>query len=319
MAQTTVEPGPPVQDRPVAGVVGLAGAGAAVAALVAAGPTGPVNGPLVVVPGLTDPGRLVTAGLPAVRAVAEVAMVLTIGAMLLAAFLVPPQRSGYLDVAGYRGVRAAAAAALAWAVASALMVPLSVADALGRPLGDVLDVGLLVQAVPRLTTATAWTLTTVVALLVLAGSRTVLSWGWTAVVFGVALLGPLPVALTGHSATGGSHDVASDSLVLHVLAASLWVGGLVAGRGRAPPRGAGPAPPPPPGGPPSPPPGGGQRPPAAGGAAGRGRRRPRPRRRRSRRAASPSSPRRRRRPGTGPPRGPPRPGRDRSPRRPRPR
>src|SRR4051794_326968 len=228
MAQTTVEPGPPVQDRPVAGVVGLAGAGAAVAALVAAGLTVLVNGPLVVVPGLTDPGRLVTAGLPAVRAVAEVAMVLTIGAMLLAAFLVPPQRSGYLDVAGYRGVRAAAAAALAWAVASAVMVPLSVADALGRPLGDVLDVGLLVQAVPRLSTATAWTLTTVVALLVLAGSRTVLSWGWTAVVFGVALLGPLPVALTGHSATGGSHDVASDSLGLHVRAASLGAGGLVA-------------------------------------------------------------------------------------------
>ena len=99
---------------------------------------------------------------------------------------------------------------------------------MGRPLGDVLDVGLLVQAVPRLTTATAWTLTTVVALLVLAGSRTVLSWGWTAFVFGVALLGPLPVALTGHSATGGSHDIASDSLVLHVLAASLWIGGLVA-------------------------------------------------------------------------------------------
>jgi cytochrome c oxidase assembly factor CtaG/putative copper export protein len=228
MAQTTVEPGPPVQTRPAAGVVGLVGAGAAVAALVAAVLTVLVNGPLLVVPGLSDPGRLVTAGLPAVRALAEVAMVLAIGALLLAAFLVPPQRTGYLDVAGYRGVRAASAASLAWAVASALMVPLTVADALGRPLGDVLDVGLLVQAVPRLSTATSWTLTTVVALLVLAGSRIVLSWGWTAVVFGVALLGPLPVALTGHSATGGSHDVASDSLVLHVLAASVWVGGLVA-------------------------------------------------------------------------------------------
>ncbi len=228
MAQTTVEPGPPTRTRPVAGVVGLLGAGAAVAALVAAGLTVLVNGPLIAVPGLPDPGRLVAAGLPAVRALAEVGMVLAIGAMLLAAFLVPPQRSGYLDVAGYRGVRAAAAASLVWAAAATLMVPLSVAEALGRPLGEVLDVGLLAQAVPRLTTATAWALTAGVALLVLAGSRTVLSWGWTAVVFGVALLGPLPVALTGHSATGGAHDIASDSLVLHVLAASLWVGGLVA-------------------------------------------------------------------------------------------
>ena len=228
MTQTTVEPGPAAQARPASGVVGLVGAGAAVAALVAAGLTVLVNAPLVAVPGLPDPGWSVDAGLPAVQALAEVAMVLAIGAMLLAAFLVPPQRSGYLDVAGYRGVRAASAASIAWAAAAALMVPLSVADAAGRPLRAVLDVGLLVQAIPRLTTATAWTLTTLVALLVLVGSRTVLTWGWTAVVLGVCLLGPLPVALTGHSATGGSHDVASDSLVLHVLAASVWVGGLVA-------------------------------------------------------------------------------------------
>jgi putative copper resistance protein D len=38
----------------------------------------------------------------------------------------------------------------------------------------------------------------------------------------------MPVALTGHSATGGSHDIASDSLVLHVVAACPWVGGLIA-------------------------------------------------------------------------------------------
>ena len=70
-----------------------------------------------------------------------------------------------------------------------------------------------------------------------------LTWGWSAVLLGIALLGPLPVALTGHSAGGGAHDIATDSLVLHVLAASLWVGGLVAvlgrrGRDRGPDRAA---------------------------------------------------------------------------------
>ena len=108
------------------------------------------------------------------------------------------------------------------------MVPLTVADTLGRPLDDVLDVGLLAQTVPRLSTATAWLVTALIALLVLAACRTVLGWGWTVVTFGLCLLGPLPVALTGHSATGGAHDIASDSLVLHVVAACLWVGGLVA-------------------------------------------------------------------------------------------
>ncbi len=70
-------------------------------------------------------------------------MALTIGAVLLAAFLVPPQRSGYLDVAGYRALRAASWAAAGWTAAAVLLVPLNVADALGRPVGDVLDPGLL--------------------------------------------------------------------------------------------------------------------------------------------------------------------------------
>jgi putative copper resistance protein D len=237
MAQTTAEV-PLGRARPAGAVGALVAVGAAAAVLVAVGLTVIAAGPAVSVPGLSDPGRLVTFGLPAVRALSEVAMVLAIGALLLAAFLVPPQRSGYLDVAGYRALRAASVACAVWAAAAAAMVPLSVADALGRRLGDVLHPGLLAQVVPRLSTATAWSLTALVALVVLAGSRTVLSWGWTVVVFGVSLLGPLPVALTGHSAAGGAHDVATDSLVLHVLAASLWVGGLVAVLGLATARGA---------------------------------------------------------------------------------
>jgi putative copper resistance protein D len=237
MAQTTAEPDSPPQARSAAGVVGLVGAGAAVAALVAAALVVLVGGPVAAAPGLAGPGQLTTVGLPAVRALAQVAMVLTIGALLLAAFLVPPQRSGYLEVAGYRAVRAASGTAVVWAVAAALMVPLSVSDALGRPPGEVFDAGLLAQVVPRLSTATAWTQTTLLALLILAGCRTVLGWGSTVVVFGLSLLGPLPVTLTGHSATGGAHDIASDSLVLHVLAASLWVGGLAAVVGLAVARG----------------------------------------------------------------------------------
>src|SRR3954447_25117559 len=155
MAQTTADPVPPTHTRPLPGLAGLVVAGAAVAALVAAGLTILAKGPAVVIPGLPDPGRVTTVGLPAVRALAEVGMVLAIGALLLAAFLVPPQRSGYLEVAGYRAVRAASGACVGWAAAAALMVPLSVADALGRPVGDVLDAGLLAQAVPRLSTATA--------------------------------------------------------------------------------------------------------------------------------------------------------------------
>ena len=227
MAQTTAPPGTPSR-RGSTGVLGLVGAGAVLAALIAAVLTLVVGGPVDAVPGLSNPDRLTTIGLPAVRALAEISMAVAVGALLLAAFLVPPQRSGFLDVAGYRAVRSAAAAAFVWALAAALMVPLTVADTLGRPLDEVLDVGLLAQTVPRLSSATAWLATALIALVVLVACRTVLGWGWTVVAFGLSLLGPLPVTLTGHSASGGAHDVASDSLMLHVLAACLWVGGLVA-------------------------------------------------------------------------------------------
>lgn len=229
MAQTFVEPSArPPRAGPRPGASGLVGVGTAIAVLVAAGLTTLSGARPLASLGLPDPGVLTTVGLPAVRAVAEIGMVLTIGGLLLAAFLVAPQRSGYLDVAGYRALRAASWSGVAWAVAAILLVPLTVADALGRPVSDVLAPALLLDIAPQLAASAAWFWTAVIALLVVVGARTVLTWGWTAVLFGIALVGPLPVTLTGHSAAGGSHDLATDSLVLHVLAASLWVGGLVA-------------------------------------------------------------------------------------------
>ena len=228
MAQVTADDTRSRTDRRPARTAALLVLAVVIAVLVAAAiVAGSGSRPLVAL-GLPDPGELTTVGLPAMRALSEVSMVLTIGALLLAAFLVPPQKSGYLDVAGFRAVRVASWTAGVWALAALLLVPLNVADALGRPVTDVLDLGLLVQLVPRLSAGMAWTLTALVALLVLAGTRTVLSWGWAVVLFGLAMAGPLPVTFTGHSATGGAHDVASNSLVLHVLAAALWVGGLAA-------------------------------------------------------------------------------------------
>jgi cytochrome c oxidase assembly factor CtaG/putative copper export protein len=229
MAHANVEPAvPPRPARPPSGVAGVVGLGTAIAVLVAAGLIALTGARPIASLGLPDSGMLTAVGLPAVRAAAEVFMVLTVGGVLLAAFLVPPQRSGYLDVAGYRALRAASWTATGWVVGAVLLVPLNVADALGRPVLEVLDPALLLDLVPRLSEAMAWALTALVALLVLIGCRTVLTWGWSTALFGLALLGSLPVTLTGHSSGGGAHDVATDSLVLHVLAASLWVGGLVA-------------------------------------------------------------------------------------------
>jgi len=228
MAQTTAGPETRKAGTSSSGAAGLIGLGAGIAMLVAGGLTVLTGARPATLLGLPDPGELTTVALPAVRALSEVSMVLTIGFLLLAAFFVPAQPDGYLDVSGYRAVRAASWTASAWFVCAVLLVPLNVADTLGRPVGQVLDPGLLFDLIPKISAAEAWSLTAVAALLVLVAARLVLSWGWAVVAFGLALFGPLPVALTGHSAAGGSHDIATDSLVLHVLGASLWVGGLAA-------------------------------------------------------------------------------------------
>src|SRR6202035_4364599 len=64
--------------------------------------------------GLPDPGPVTTLGLPFVRAAGEVAAVVAVGAFLFAAFLVPPQKSGVLDVDGYRAERVGRGAARGW-------------------------------------------------------------------------------------------------------------------------------------------------------------------------------------------------------------
>src|ERR1700751_4821554 len=89
--------------------------------------------------GLPDPGPVTTYGLPFVRATGEVAAVIAVGSFLLAAFLVPPQDNGVLDVAGYRSLRVGTVASGVWAVCATLLVPLTISDVSGQPLVKLLD------------------------------------------------------------------------------------------------------------------------------------------------------------------------------------
>src|SRR5260370_25491757 len=89
--------------------------------------------------GLPDPGPATTLGLPFVRAAGEIAAVLAVGSFLCAAFLVPPQSSGVLDVGGYRALRLGTVASGVWAVCAALLVPLTISDVSRHRLADHLN------------------------------------------------------------------------------------------------------------------------------------------------------------------------------------
>ena len=162
------------------------------------------------------------------RAAGEVAAAAAIGGLLSATFFVPPQDNGVLDAGGYRALRLAAVASGIWAVCAALLVPLTISDVSGKPLREHLDPVEIWRVTAAVDTASAWRWTALLALIVTVASRSVLRWSWTPVLFAGSLLTLVPLALTGHSAAGGSHDLATNSLLIHLVAGALWSGGLLA-------------------------------------------------------------------------------------------
>ncbi|WP_158846305.1 cytochrome c oxidase assembly protein [Saccharothrix deserti] len=196
------------------GLIPLLVVGTAIAALVAVG--------LLTVAGGEASGLIV------VRVLTESAAVVTIGSLLLAAFLVPPQENGTLAADGYAALRTAGWAALLWTLGAVLSVPFTVADALGQPVTVLLEPSVLFQVAGLVEQSKAWMITAVVVALLALGCRLALSWGWTTALFFLALFALVPVAVTGHSSGGGSHDVATNSLLYHLIAAAVWVGGLIA-------------------------------------------------------------------------------------------
>jgi putative copper resistance protein D len=178
--------------------------------------------------GLPNPGPVTTIGLPFVRAAGEIAAVVAVGSFLTAAFLVPPQDNGVLDADGYRALRVGTVAAGAWTVCAALLVPLTISDVSGQPFTAHLNPASLWSLASIINISTAWRWTALLAAVVTVASLPVLRWSWTPMLLGGSLLTLIPLGLTGHSSAGGSHDLATNSLLVHLVAGSLWAGGLLA-------------------------------------------------------------------------------------------
>jgi putative copper resistance protein D len=167
------------------------------------------------IPGLPDAGQLTTLTLPAVKGIFDLMAALTIGWLLAAAALAPPQRSGIFDVAGYRAMRAASLAAMVWAAAGLALVPLTLSDTQGRPLSQSLGADAVLTALGILDNMRAPAIAAVVAIIIAIAARSVLRPVWAFVLLGLALAALVPVALAGHAAQSGDHDLATDSMLYH--------------------------------------------------------------------------------------------------------
>ncbi|ATD70521.1 MULTISPECIES: cytochrome c oxidase assembly protein [Gordonia] len=178
--------------------------------------------------GVPDPGPLTTYGLPTLTAIGEFAAAIALGCAVFAAFFVPPQSDHVLDVGGYRAIRIAASSALVWSVCALLLMPLSASEVSGSPLSEAIKPANLLNAYGQVAEVRTWFWTAVFALVGAVIARMVLKWGPTVAVIVFMIFSLMPSALAGHSSSGGNHDIATNSLILHLIGATVWLGGLAA-------------------------------------------------------------------------------------------
>ena len=173
---------------------------------------------------LADPGPVVRWGLPAVRGITDLATAVAVGSLTLAVFATANgtwQLRRLLDLAG--------AAASVWALAgvvTTVMTYLSIAGigiSAGKSFGDGFFMFVLNIQLGQM-----------LGLNVLAGATVaILSFSVNRlkpalIPTAVAFLGLLPLAVSGHAAGTQGHGMAVNALGLHLVAVSVWVGGLVA-------------------------------------------------------------------------------------------
>ncbi len=172
-----------------------------------------------------DPGSVVRWGVPLANVIRDLAACLAVGALLLGGFLVP---EGATSRRRARLARCAAWAAGSWALSGAVGVLLGYADVAGVTLGSP---GFLHAAwtttwqleVLRAPAISALMVAGVAVLAALRPGPRGMAW-----LFGLSLIALYPLALTGHAAQASDHESAVDSLLVHLVTVTVWVGGLLA-------------------------------------------------------------------------------------------
>ena len=220
-----VEPTPAAREQrsPAAVPTAVAAGAGLVAGLVLALVLGGGR-PTAAAPGLAEAGPLVTWGLPVATLAGRIAAVGTVGMLLFAAVLLHGP-GGALPTASRRALRTASWCALTWAASTLVGALLTLSQLVGAaPTASSLRIFVTDLAAGR-----AAVIVVVAAGVVALLARRCTGAGAAGLLLAVAVSGlVVPAVLTGHSATAADHALAVTDLSVHVVAATAWVGGLLA-------------------------------------------------------------------------------------------
>nr|WP_083977646.1 cytochrome c oxidase assembly protein [Herbidospora sakaeratensis] len=173
--------------------------------------------PAALVEGLPSPGLLTEWGLPLVRLLHDVCAVATVGLLLTS---VAFTRDEAIRTAARRQVVWWSSA---WALTALATIALTLSDFLGLPIPEALGAGVFQTFVLYIPQGQAFLLVAMIALVI---AVCAMLRGAEPVLLGAAVFAALPPAYVGHSASAADHNLAVSSLMLHIAAAAIWVGGL---------------------------------------------------------------------------------------------
>lgn len=198
--------------------------GALVAAVVV--PAGLIGGAFAApVAGPPDAGQIVRWGLPIARGVHDLAAAGTVGLLVVAATIIPEagETSRRITAARY-----ASASGVVWVIAGLIGLVFSYASISGTRITDPAFFSQLQNFVLQIEVLRVAVISSAMALVVTTGAVVVRHRSAMVALAALGILAILPLTLAGHAAGSGSHDMAVDSLALHLVSALLWVGGLLA-------------------------------------------------------------------------------------------
>lgn len=178
-------------------------------------------------PGLPNEGPVVGWLLPIANLSSTTLAIVTIGQLIVSAFIAPTT-DNTVSPQGRQDVLRVVRLASAWAVAELITASLTLASVLGLPLREVFAPGVITTYIFDLAPSRAHLLAAVCALVIAVGALFTISLDAVALLALVAGLGISIPLLNSHSASLGDHSLAVGSSLIHGLAMSVWVGGLLA-------------------------------------------------------------------------------------------
>jgi putative copper resistance protein D len=162
-------------------------------------------------------------GLPASKLVMDVSSVGVIG-MLLTCLLLP-EDDREPSATARRCLRTASRLALAWGISNAALLIFSWSDVVAAPVTKLPFTQLIAHTTRTFPDAADFISSTALAFVIAVGLSVIESRRGMLILLPLSVYNVVPMALQGHASHG---TVLKYSLIVHVIAMSLWVGGLAA-------------------------------------------------------------------------------------------